>query len=84
MNLNLTKEEFNEVIMLYLVNLVNTTDLTGIDEDSSEFDLFLKHVASRPLGKLKTSYFREDSKVKLSHKRMMNKIEKGDNVRLII
>lgn len=88
MNINLSKDEFHEMMMLYLIRIAN--DNKGNLKDGEnivytpEFDDFLRHILSRPLGSLKTAYMREDAKVKLSYKRMVNNMEDAENVRIIV
>jgi hypothetical protein len=88
MNVNMTTDEFHDVIMLYLIQLARDTKGTLDDPDtfvfSEEFDAFLRHIQSRPLGRLKTSYMREDQRTKVLYKRMLNAMSESDNVRLII
>ncbi|KFZ25559.1 MAG: hypothetical protein KQ78_02247 [Candidatus Izimaplasma bacterium HR2] len=88
MNLSLTKDEFHETIMLYLIDIAKKNK-SQLKEDgtivySPEFDDFLRHIISKPLGNLKTTYYRQDTKTKLSFKRMSKNIEDRDEVRLII
>lgn len=88
MNLSLTKDEFHETIMLYIIDIANENK-SLLNEDgtivySLEFDNFLRHIISRPLGNLKTTYYRQDTKTKLSFRRMSKIIEGRDEVRLII
>ena len=88
MNLNLTKDEFHETIMLYLIQITKENKSVLMENETivytPEFDDFLRHIAKRPLGDLKTAYYREPSKVKLSYKRMKKLMETKDQVRLII
>lgn len=90
MNLNLTKDEFHETIMLYLIQLTRQNKAMLSDKDNivytEEFDGFLRHIAKRPLGDLKTVYYREPAKTKLSYKRMYKilEVDGKDQVRLII
>lgn len=90
MNLNLTKDEFHETIMLYLIQVTRANKGLLMENDtvvfSENFDDFLRHIAKRPLGDLKTVYYREPAKTKLSYKRMYKLLEKDDKdqVRLII
>lgn len=88
MNLSLTKDEFHETIMLYLIDIA-TENKSLLNEDgtivySPEFDNFLRHIISKPLSNLKTTYYRQDTKTKLSFKRLSRIIEDRDEVRLII
>lgn len=88
MNLNLSKDDFHEMIMLYLIHIARENKGQLKEGDSivysPEFDDFLRHILSRPLGSLRTSYMREDNKVKLSYKRMTKNMEIKDNVRIIV
>lgn len=90
MNLNLTKDEYHETIMLYLIKLAQQNKALLKDKDNvvytPEFDQFLHHIIKYPLGDLRTVYYREPAKTKLSFKRMYNSLElsEKDNVRIII
>lgn len=88
MNVDMTQDEFHEVIMLYIVSLARETKSTLDDPDSraftEEFDEFLRHINSRPLGKLRTSYMREDAKTKMLYKRLKNSMLSAENVRIIV
>ena len=87
MNMNMTTDEFHDVIMLYIINLARVSRGTLDDPDSEvftpEFDDFLRHVNSRPLGKLRTSYIREDVKTRMYYKRLKNVMPTAENVRII-
>lgn len=88
MNVNMTTDEFHDVIMLYLIQLARETKSTLDDPDSvvfsEEFDDFLRHIQSRPLGKLKTSYMREDAHIKLLYRRLRDSMPDAEEVRLIL
>lgn len=88
MNVTMTTDEFHDVIMLYLVNLAKETKSTLDDPDSiiftEEFDDFLRHIQSRPLGKLKTSYSREDARTRLLYRRLNDNMKDAEDVRLIL
>ena len=88
MNLSLTRDEFHETIMLYLVKLTQDNKAELLEGKqviyTEEFDDFLRHIAKRPLGDLRTVYYREPAKTKLSFKRMNAKLKNSDKVRLII
>ena len=88
MNLNLTKDEFHETVMLYLIQITKENKAVLMENKSiiytPEFDDFLRHIAKRPLGDLRTVYYREPAKVKLSYKRMHKLLEDKNQVRLII
>ena len=87
MNVSMTVDEFHEVIMLYLIHLSKETRPTLSDPASvvftPEFDDFLRWMQSRPLGKMKTAYTREDSRTKLLYRRLMNAMPDSEGVRLI-
>ena len=88
MNLNLTKDEFHETVMLYLIQITRENKSILMENETivftPEFDDFLRHIAKRPLGDLRTVYYREPAKVKLSYKRMYKLLQDKDQVRLII
>ncbi len=88
MNLSLTRDEFHETIMLYLIQITRENKAMLESKETivytENFDDFLRHIAKRPLGDLKTVYYREPPKVKLSYKRMKKLMEESDKVRLII
>jgi len=88
MNLNLTRDEFHETIMLYLIKITQENKALLLEDKeviyTEEFDDFLRHIAKRPLGDLRTVYYREPAKTKLSFKRMNKQLKKHDTVRLII
>ena len=88
MNALMSKDQFHEVIMLYLITLSQETKAELSDPDGAvftqEFDDFLRHIQKRPLGKLRTAYMREDSKTKLFYKRMKSGMEDADDVRLML
>ena len=88
MNLNLSRDEFHETIMLYLIKTAQDNKALLMEDGqvvyTEEFDGFLRHIIKRPLGGLRTVYYREPTKVKLSFKRMDKKLQKSDVVRIII
>lgn len=86
MNLNMSKDEFHENIMLYLIELAR--EIKEIDPEDSvhspNFDEFLRHIAAKPLGRLKTVYTREPSEQKLMFNKMMDALQKREDVRIMI
>lgn len=87
MNIKLSKDEFHELLMLYVVQLARESRDSLNEEEvvyTPEFDEFLRHIISKPLGGLKTVYYREDAKTKLHYKRMAQNLREKDEVRLII
>jgi hypothetical protein len=88
MNLNLTRDEFHETIMLYLIKITQDNKAILLENNevvyTEDFDDFLRHIAKRPLGDLRTVYYREPAKTKLSFKRMNKKLKDSDTVRIII
>jgi len=88
MNINMTVEEFNELLMLYIIDLAmkNKSYLKDAEEPlfSEEFDAFLLHISGKAMGKLKTSYYREDAKTKLNFNRLKKAVEVKDKVRLML
>jgi hypothetical protein len=88
MNINMTTDEFHELIMVYIIQLSKTTKGSLDDKETlvytPEFDDFLRHIQSKPLGNMKHVYLREDQKTKLNYKRMVRAIDRADKVRLTI
>lgn len=90
MNVNLSKDDFHETIMLYLIDIAKDNRSLLLEGEqivfTEEFDDFLRHIIQRPLGSLKMVYYREPSNIKLAFKRMNKKMksEQTDSVRLII
>ncbi|NIU01251.1 MAG: hypothetical protein GWN01_10090 [Nitrosopumilaceae archaeon] len=88
MNLQLTKDEFHETMMLYFLEIAQENKAVLKEGKtivySVEFDEFLRHIIERPLGSLRTAYYREDGKTKLSFKRLNMNIKERDRVRIMV
>ncbi len=81
----MTTTQFHEAVMLYLIDIAKTYDFSEPDTVifSPEFDNFIRHIKSRPLGKLKTFYIREDSITKLLFRQLKTKIERDDDIKIL-
>lgn len=80
MNINLSHEEFHELIMIYLIQISGERKSELSDPESivfsEQFDGFLRHIRKYPLGDLKFSYVKSNPKVKLSYRRMISDMKK--------
>lgn len=83
MNVQLTKDEFHDLIMTYIIELseeegkmINEGNLIH----SPLFDSFLKFIYDRPLGDLRLVYSKVSPKVKLSYNRLKGSIDEADKV----
>ena len=85
MNIKMTKDQFHELIMLYIIDL--SKQIKGMDEEttihSENFDQFLRHIQSKPLGRLKMVYYREDAVQKLMFNKLIRSLEVKDEVRIM-
>lgn len=88
MTLNMTRDEFHEVIMTYLINLAEEKG-NIINEGNLVytpiFDEMLQFLKNKSLpSKLKMSYNNIDGKSKLKYRRFMSKIENTREVVLYL
>jgi hypothetical protein len=88
MNTKLTKEEFLEIMTVFVVEQAKAEgkDLASEDPaDLSEYQQLLAHIAKYPMKTdLKMAKFKVDAREKLLGKRLITAMEKADSVRLLI
>lgn len=80
-----TKDQFLDVLTIWLVELSKSTDLK--DRESivytEQFDNLLRHIQSRPLGKLKAVYISEPSENRLLYRQLNKLITEKDEIRIM-
>lgn len=87
MNITMTKDEFHELIMVYLISLSRSEKGILKEGDvvhSPDFDNFLLHIQSKPLGDLKLAYAKLPPKTKTQLKRFMATIDNKDSVSILL
>jgi len=88
MNVKLTKEEFFEIMTVFVVEEAKAIGKEYSSEDPStltEYQQLLGHIAKYPMKTdLKMAKFKVDTKEKLLGRRLITSMEKADEVRLLI
>lgn len=84
MNIRLTRDEFHDVIMTYVINLAEEDGKMiseGTQVHSPIFDEFLVFLHNKSLGSLRMAYNRMNGNSKLNYKKLKSKL---DNVREMV
>lgn len=88
MNAKLTKDEFFEIITVYIVEEAKARGKDFVAEDPAdltEYEQLLAHIAKFPMRTpLKMAKFRVEPKEKVLGRRLMDSMNKTDEVRLIV
>jgi hypothetical protein len=88
MNAKLTKDEFFEIITVFIVEEAKATGKNFVGEDPAdltEYQQLLAHIAKFPMKTpLKMVRYRVEPKEKLLGRRLIDSMEKSDTVRLIV
>ena len=88
MNANLTKEEFFEIITVFIVEEAKARGGEFIGEDPAdltEYEQLLAHIATFPMKMpLRMARYKVGPKEKVLGKRLIDGMEKADRVRLIV
>ena len=88
MNAKLTKDEFFEIITVFVVEEAKAVGKNFIGEDPAdltEYQQLLAHIAKFPMKTpLKMARYRVDPREKVLGRRLIDSMEKADSVRLII
>lgn len=81
----MTKDQFYDVLTIYISQIAKTVDVSDPDTIvfTEEFDDLLRHIKTRPNAKLKTVYLREDAETKMLSRIFKDFMNKSDSVRII-
>lgn len=88
MNVKLDRDEFFELITVFIVEDAKARgkDFVGEDPaDLTEYEQLIAHIAKFPMKtQLKMSRYRVEPKLKIQGRRLQEAMSKTDNVRLIV
>ena len=77
-------DQFYDVLTIWLTQLSKTVDLKDPETIvyTEEFDDLLRHIQSRPLGKLRTVYVQETAENKLLYRQLLKLLEEKESIRI--
>lgn len=88
MNINLDKEQFMELVSVYIVEEAKARgkEYIGTDpNDLTEYEQLLAHIAKYPMKmQLKMGRYRVEQKIKTARFRLDDAMAKTDSIRLIV
>ena len=88
MNVKLTKDQFLELMTVYIVEDAKSRGKDFVDEPPSgltEYEQLIAHIAKFPMKmELKMSRYRVESKVKMNGKRLKDSLSIAEDVSLIV
>ena len=88
MNINLDKEEFFELITVFIVEEAKARgkELVGVDPDElTEYEQLLGHIAKFPMKTpLKMARFKVTPAVKMYRRRLITGISNADRIRVLL
>jgi hypothetical protein len=88
MNLSLTKDQFLELIAVYIIEEAKNRGkelLLTDTQDLDEYERLLVHISKFPMeSSLKMAKHNIEPKIKVQGKRLMGSLNKADDVRIII